>query len=74
VRVTGDAVVLRWVARAGPPEAPPDGRPCPAVGVLTGVTRGRLVGGRIAESWTSWDRDGALQRLGFLRSAGSAAP
>jgi ketosteroid isomerase-like protein len=57
----GETVVLRWTARAAAPGAIPPG----PRGEVTGVTRGRLVGGRIAESWTSWDRAGALARLGL---------
>ena len=41
------AMGLRWTARA-----------TPASGAIAGVTFGRVVGGRIAESWTYWDAAG----------------
>ena len=63
----GETVVLRWTARAAPPGAIPPG----PQGEVTGVTRGRVVGGRIAESWTSWDRAGTLARLGLIPPAGA---
>ena len=50
LRARGATVLLRWAAghrsRAG-------GLESTAAGV-TGITRGRLVDGRIAESWTRW--------------------
>jgi hypothetical protein len=72
LRVEGDTVVLRWVAHAAPVGGPPDGRPRRPAGGLTGMTRGRLVGGRVVESWTRWDRAGALRRLGVAGSTGPA--
>lgn len=60
----GEAVVLRWTARGTFPGVQ-SGAARARRGAVTGVTRGRLVGGRIAESWTSWDRAGALARLGL---------
>ena len=65
LRADGETVVLRWTARAAAPGAIPPG----PQGEVTGVTRSRLVGGRIAESWTSWDRAGTLARLGLDSSA-----
>ena len=35
-------------------------------GLLQGTTRSRLAADQIAESWTSWDRVGVLQRLGII--------
>ena len=32
---------------------------------LTGVTRSRFSAGKIAESWTQWDRAGLLRQLGL---------
>ena len=78
LRVDGETVVLRWVARGALPEGPAGGpraslAPGPE-GQLAGVTRSRVVGGQIAESWTRWDLDGALRRLGLVRSADLAEP
>ena len=67
----GETVVLRWTARGAPPGTPVALIPTGQRGEVTGVTRGRLVGGRIAESWTSWDRAGALARLGIIPPAGA---
>jgi predicted ester cyclase len=65
----GEMVVLRWTARGAPPGAPGGAAPPGRRDEVTGVTRSRLVGGRIAESWTSWDRAGALARLGLIPAA-----
>jgi hypothetical protein len=42
-----ETMELRWTARA-----------TPASGAIAGVTFGRIVGGRIAESWTYWEASG----------------
>jgi predicted ester cyclase len=73
VEADGETVVLRWTARGAAPGTPVALIPAGQRGAVTGVTRGRLVGGRIAESWTSWDRAGALAQLGLLPPAGAAA-
>ena len=55
-------IVLRWVAyHNGPPlgEIPSRRKGC-----LRGITRARLEGGRVAESWTAWDKRAALARWG----------
>jgi len=57
-RSDGDIVVLHWTAFRS---AIDDGD----VGLfaekrlLAGTSRSRVAGGRIVESWTEWDRDGA---------------
>ena len=66
-RVEGDTVVLRWVARGALSVATPGGLPNGVGDRLTGVTRSRVEGGQIAESWTRWDRRGALGRLDLVR-------
>ena len=33
---------------------------------LTGITRSRIAGGKIIESWTEWDRIGVLRELGLV--------
>ena len=69
LRAEGDTVVLRWVAHGTPPADPAGGVPPGSGARLTGVPRSRLAGGRIAESWTRWDRGGALRRLALAPSA-----
>lgn len=48
------------------PAALARGAPTGPLGTLRGTTRSRLAAGQIAESWTSWDRVGVLQRLGLI--------
>jgi hypothetical protein len=59
-----DLVVLRWTAHStGLGELSgiaPGERPS----AVTGMTLCRLAGGKIVESWTSWDTAGVLSRLG----------
>mgnify|MGYP000869959153 CR=1 FL=1 len=38
----------------------------------TGVQIDRFAGGRIAESWVSWDKYGQFEQLGLLEGAGPA--
>ena len=58
-----NTVVLRWTGRvrsAGDPE----GESVTAnQQLLTGVTRSRLAGGKITESWTEWDRAPGMTKL-----------
>jgi hypothetical protein len=65
LRVRAATVLLRWTAARHPAEAPADGNPPGEHGGVTGITRGRLSGGRIAESWTRWDASRALRQLGL---------
>jgi len=58
------AIVLRWVAHSGPPLV--DGS-APRTGCLRGITRCRLHDGKIAESWTAWDKRAALVRWGAMK-------
>jgi hypothetical protein len=60
-------VVVRWTARNAPADAP-KGCDVTANSSLTGTTRSRLAGGKIAETWTQWDRDGVLRELGRVPS------
>jgi predicted SnoaL-like aldol condensation-catalyzing enzyme len=64
LRADGDMVALRWTARSTPPGMRIVGAPTGRRGTLTGTTSGRLVGGKIVESWTDWDAAGVLGRLG----------
>ena len=44
----------------------------PATGkqaTVTGITVDRIIGGRIAESWTNWDALGLMQQLGVVPAA-----
>ena len=44
----------------------------PATGkqaTVTGITIDRIIGGRIAESWTNWDALGLMQQLGVVPAA-----
>ncbi len=66
LRARGATVLLRWTAEERPSAAPVDGAPAGAGGGVTGLTRGRLVDGRIAESWTRWDATRALGQLGLV--------
>ena len=65
----GDRVVTRWTARGTHQgnlnELAPTGRKV----VVTGITIDRLIGGKIAESWTTWDQAGMLQQVGALPRA-----
>lgn len=54
----GDICLLRWTAH---------GRSSSGQGgTLTGITRSRLIGGQIAESWTCWDSNRVLRQIGVL--------
>ena len=62
----GNLVVTRWSAK-GTHQGELMG--IPATGkqsTVTGITIDRIVGGRIAESWTNWDTLGMLQQLGVV--------
>jgi len=59
-----EAIVLRWVAHSGLPLM--DGS-APRKGGLRGITRCRLRSGKIAESWTVWDRTIALVQWGVTK-------
>lgn len=68
----GDRVVTRWTAR-GTHEAELFG--VPATGkqaTVTGITISRIVDGRIAESWISWDTLGLLQQIGAIPALAEA--
>jgi len=62
-----DTVVLRWAARSRP-VAGTSGSPAveSCQKSRKGITRGRLAGGKIVESWTEWDRIGVLRGLGIV--------
>ena len=67
LRARGATVLLRWTAERRSFSVSVDGTPDVARGGVTGLARGRLVGGRIAESWTRWDAARALRQLGIAR-------
>lgn len=57
-----DTVAVRWVARgAGTGTSPPD--------ALTGMTFVHVAGGRVTESWMSWETGDTLKHL-FDRTPG----
>ena len=68
----GDTVLLHWTAHGTVGAAPASGRPTSRRGTLTGTLTSHFAGGQIVESWVTWDRDGALTRLGLLRPVGCA--
>ena len=67
----GDKVVTRWTFRgthSGVLSHPRLGT-IPSTGktvMFSGLTLSHIVGGKIAESWTIWDRLGLLQQLGVI--------
>lgn len=69
----GDVVVLYWLARGTQQgqlmAIPPTGRPI----AITGIDIFRVVGGKIAELWESWDQLGMLHQLGALPQAEALA-
>ena len=65
-----EMVDMQWTARRTRSAGEADRQ-----GVLQGTTRGRCAAAQIAESWTTWDRAGVLQRLGLSPAAeGPGAP
>lgn len=63
----GDLVVSRWTA-TGTHQGDLMGIPATGKQVrVTGVTIDRIQGGKIVETWTSWDRLGLLQQLGVVQ-------
>jgi len=58
-----DTVVLRWTATSGP-VGRPHGIHAGSNRRLKGITRCRLVDGKIVESWTEWDQSTVLRDLG----------
>jgi predicted SnoaL-like aldol condensation-catalyzing enzyme len=69
VAANGDTVALKWTASHTPQTAANGTKPDWS---FTGTTRSRLTGGRIVESWTSWDRQRGLPRWRLTASTGSA--
>jgi steroid delta-isomerase-like uncharacterized protein len=70
--IEGDRVVTRWTGR-GTHEGELFG--IAATGkqaTVSGITIDRIAGGRIVESWTSWDTLGLLQQLGAVQEPARA--
>jgi predicted SnoaL-like aldol condensation-catalyzing enzyme len=67
LRVDGATILLRWVAHDGAALAPSADAASADRGSLAGTTRARFIDQRIAESWTSWDAEGTVQRWGLVR-------
>jgi predicted SnoaL-like aldol condensation-catalyzing enzyme len=56
----GETVLIHWTAwrdRTVADETP-----------MTGITRSRLSGGKIVESWTQWDRTQELREFGSIQA------
>ena len=66
VMAVGEMVDLRWTAHGAPPDSRPQVTPESHGDMLQGTTRGRIAANQIAESWTTWDREGVLRRLGIV--------
>lgn len=71
LRAEGEAVVLRWTARDSAAPAPDAATAADNQGSLAGTTRGRLVGGQIAESWTDWDAARIMAQWGHTPPRGN---
>lgn len=66
LRTDEDIVVLRWTARGGFGRIG-IGSPTGGIGEsLKGITRSRVAGGLIVESWTEWDQVAVLRDLGLV--------
>ena len=63
VTTDGEATVIRWVAHSRPPLM---SRRTDNKNSLRGITRLRIDGGQIAESWTVWDNRAGLVRFGAV--------
>lgn len=64
----GDEIAIRWIAHPRRPRTDSPGRTKRG---LRGITRCRLLAGKIAESWTVWDRRAALGLLSSRPEASS---
>ena len=62
----GDRVVTRWTGRGTHTGAIFGIDPTGKQTTVTGITIDRIVGGKIAESWTNWDTLGLMQQLGVV--------
>jgi steroid delta-isomerase-like uncharacterized protein len=71
VRAEGETVVLHWTARSTHAGALTERGPTGRQGSMSGMTRSRLAGGKIVESWTEWDQVGVLEQLGLIRQGGA---
>ena len=58
-----DTVVFRWTARRTSTDDSESGGITTDQKLLTGITRSRLAGGKITETWTEWDRTRVLHDL-----------
>jgi predicted SnoaL-like aldol condensation-catalyzing enzyme len=73
VLATGEMVTLHWTARGSHlPDADGNARAEAEAG-LAGVTRSRVTGGKIAESWTDWNRDQAFRRMSLVGLDGASS-
>lgn len=72
LRARGSTVLLRWTVGRRPRGAPIAALPAGTTDRVTGITRARLDGGRIAESWTRWEAASTLRGWGL--AGGREAP
>lgn len=69
-----DLTAVHWTARGVSPGHLTGIGGMEDQGTVTGMTLGRITGGKVVESWTSWDAAGALSRLGVAAVDGQAPP
>jgi predicted SnoaL-like aldol condensation-catalyzing enzyme len=72
-RMDGDMIWVRWIARGARPAERAVCPPTEARDGLVGMTRCRVIESRIVESWTDWDQEAAMRRLG-LGASGADMP
>jgi steroid delta-isomerase-like uncharacterized protein len=66
--IKDDKLVVRWTVRGTHKGVFMGIPPTDKQGMTTGISIHRFSGGKIQESWNSWDALGMLQRLGVIPS------
>ena len=61
-----ETVVVRWTAQTRGTEDPDGDSLAANQELVKGITRSRLAGGKIIESWTEWDCDRVLPAWGLV--------
>jgi SnoaL-like polyketide cyclase len=64
--VDGEIATLRWTARGMPTDGGVANATAGVPRALVGVTLSRFAGRQIVESWTYWDVEGEVNRLGLI--------
>lgn len=62
----GETVVLHWTAWRRSADRPSGGTLTADQRLLTGITRSRLTGGKVTESWTEWHGIPGLRLSGLI--------